>query len=44
MGHALDSLKGDYIGDYYGGYLGDTRTLDHGSYVLNLNREPPTLC
>ena len=36
MSYSLNSLKGvymgDYIGDYYRGTKGDTRSLDNGSY------------
>ena len=35
MNYSLLSLKriiGDYIGDYYRGYKGDTKISDHGSY------------
>ena len=27
MSHSLNSLKMDYIGEYYRGYLGDTLTM-----------------
>ena len=36
MNHSLNSLKGDYIGEYYrGNYKGDTRNLDYlkGDYI-----------
>ena len=29
MSHSLNSLKVDYIGEYYRGYLGDTLTMAH---------------
>ena len=36
MSHSLNSLKGGYIGgyigDYYRGIKGDTRSLDNGTY------------
>ena len=36
MSYSLNSLKGDYIGDYIWDYYrvikGDTRSLDYGSY------------
>ena len=30
--NSLNSLNGGYIGDYYRGNKGDTRSLDYGSY------------
>ena len=36
MRYSLNSLKGghkgDFIGNYYRGYYGDTRSLDYSSY------------
>ena len=39
MSYSLNSLKGDYIGEYIGDYYigvikGDTRSLDYSSYGL----------
>ena len=34
MSYSLNSLKGDYIGDYY---RGDTGSLDNGSHEMILN-------
>ena len=43
MNYNLNSLKvgymGDYVGDYYRAYNGDTWSLDYGSYELG--RRPP---
>ena len=40
MIHSVNSLKAGYIGDYTGTAIGviegDTRSLDHSSYKLNV--------
>ena len=35
MSYSLNSLKGDYIGDYYRGDSGDIRSLGYGPHKLH---------